>query len=239
MLANFSGMSFSDLNQSYSNLSMMATSSLSPQREQYQKPSEVYFLGERVVRPAIDNTYAVFSWVYAKMADIVSMATSSFQKVQAQTVQVSDASSKGELAERLAGTSGAPEESLRAIFEGAMRELEKIANTTFELPMKERVWEAVSKEKVKTLRETLLHEFCKQILGVFSDVEVGVMLAEHKRTGAIRGDTVLGATLSVQYQRSLELIIDTVVQKAISMIDVWIPEIVEAVRKEGIQLPET
>jgi hypothetical protein len=153
-----------------------------------------------------------------------------------QASQVTDIASKWELAQRMSAHAKVPEEALMSLFTGAMQGLEQITKTTFETSMKERVWDAVSKEKLKSLKEALMFEFCEKILGGFNEDQASEMLEEHKRTGFVE-NSIYSFHLQVAYALSRELISDAVVQKALSMRDVWIPEIVEAVRKEGIQIP--
>jgi hypothetical protein len=63
------------------------------------------------------------------------------------------------------------------------------------------------------------------------------MLEEHKRKGAVK-NMLYSSQLQVAFQLEQESIIDAVVKKANSMTKEWIPEIVDAVKKEGIELPD-
>ena len=154
-----------------------------------------------------------------------------------KSAQIMDVTSKWELAQRLSGHTKAPEQALKCVFKGAMQHLEVVANTKFETSMKERVWEKVSKEKLKTLKETFILEFCDKILGDFNDEAVNEMIEEHKLIGIIKF-SMNSIQLQTAYSLTQSSIIDTVVQKANSMIRDWIPEIVNAVKEEGIKLPE-
>jgi hypothetical protein len=153
------------------------------------------------------------------------------------SVKVERSPVKFELAERIAGHANAPKEALESIFEGAMKSLETISGTTFESSMKIRVWNAVSPDQLKILKEGFLFEFCNKILGEFNETQADEMLDEHKRTGIIR-NVSYSIPLKKAYQVYQDTIIDSVINKANSMIDNWIPIIVSAVRKEGINLPE-
>lgn len=154
-----------------------------------------------------------------------------------QAVQITDVTNKWELAQRISGHAEAPEQALQSVFKGAIQQLEKISKTKFENSMKDQVWNVVSKEKLKTLKETFILEFCEQILGSFSEDEASFMLEEHKRTGAVR-NIIYSSQIQIAFALSQSSIIEAVVKKANSMTTKWIPEIYEAVRKEGIQLPE-
>jgi len=157
--------------------------------------------------------------------------------LKVQTGQVQDITSKWELAQRMLGHAEAPEEALRCIFTGAMQQLEQIAKTKFEAPMKDRVWDKVSGDRLKTIKETFILQFCDKILGSFNEEDATAMLEEHKRTGAVK-TMRYSVPLQVAFQLSQSSIIDAVVQKANFMTDAWIPEIVNAVKSEGIELPE-
>lgn len=154
-----------------------------------------------------------------------------------QASQMSDITSKWELAQRMSGHAKAPEQALKSIFKGAMQKLEEVANTNFEVLMKERVWSTVSNENLKTLKKTFILEFCDKILGIFNEEQASEMLEEHKRTGFVK-NIIYSSQMQTAYALSQESIIDAVIKKANSMTDAWIPEIIEAVKKEGIELPE-
>ena len=62
------------------------------------------------------------------------------------------------------------------------------------------------------------------------------MLEEHKRTGIICSCTY-PLRIRLAYATNHSVIMDSVQIKAKSMNDNWIPEIVKAVREEGIELP--
>ncbi len=141
------------------------------------------------------------------------------------------------LAQRISGHAKAPEEALESIFLGAMQHLEKISKTTFDAPMKERVRNAVSAERLTGLKEVFILEFCEKILGDFDENDVSAMLEEHKRTGIITTQKY-SQQLQIAFALNQGIIIDAVVNKANSMKDALFPEIVEAVKKEGIKLPE-
>ena len=137
----------------------------------------------------------------------------------------------------MSGHANAPEQALRSVFLGAIKQLEEVAKTEFSSSMVEKVWDTVSKEKLKSLKESFILEFCDQILGSFEEAEVNAMLEEHKRTSVIR-NMKYSTQLQVAFGLSQQNILDAVVEKANSMTTGWIPQIVDAVKKEGIQLPE-
>jgi hypothetical protein len=159
--------------------------------------------------------------------------------MSSQTVgpAIADITSKWELAQRMAGQAEAPEEALRSVFTGAIQQLEAIAKTQFETPIKGRVWDKVSGDKLKLLKETLILDVCDKILGSFNEEEVVAMLEEHRRTGFIK-NMRYSAQVQVAFHFAQSSIINAVVEKAKSMTDDWIPKIVDAVRDEGIELPQ-
>jgi hypothetical protein len=155
----------------------------------------------------------------------------------AKVGQASDFTNKWELAQRISGHAKAPEQALQSVFTGAMENLEEISKTTFESSMKERVWSSVSEAKLKNLKEAFILEFCEKILGSFSNEEAGTMLEENKKLGAVK-NILYSSRLQVAFALQQKSIIEAVVKKADSMTEEWIPEIVAAVKKEGIKLPD-
>ncbi len=145
--------------------------------------------------------------------------------------------SKWELAQRISGHTTLPEQALESVFKGAMQQLEVVAHTKFESPMKERVWVAISGQRLRDIRETFMLEFCDQILGSFSEEEATEILEEHKRTGAVK-NIMHSARIQTAYALCQSSIVDAVVKKASSMSNGLVPELVAAVKREGIELPE-
>ncbi len=154
-----------------------------------------------------------------------------------QASLVIDITNKWELAQRLSGHAKAPEQALKYIFIGSMQQLEEIANSPFEESMKERVWSAVSNDKLKTLKETFMLAFCDKILGSFNEEQAAEMLEEHKSTGAVK-NIIYSSLIQSAYFLHQESISESICNKANSMTETWIPEIVEAVISEGIKLPK-
>lgn len=150
--------------------------------------------------------------------------------------QVSCLNSKWELAQRMSGHAKAPEQALKSIFNGAMLGIEEATNTTFEASTKERIWNAVSNEKLEMLKEHFMLDFCNKILGGFNEKQAGEMLEEHKKTGRVK-NIIYSGQIQTAYYFNQELIIKDIAEKASSMADAWVPEIIEAVKKEGVQLP--
>lgn len=142
------------------------------------------------------------------------------------------------MAQRISGQANAPEQALKSIFEGFMQKLEIVSKIKFEDSMKDRVWNAVSGEKLKTLKETLIFEFCEKILGDFNEDEAKEMLEEHKSTGAVK-NIRYSHHLQTAYELSRSSIIDAVTNKANSMTQEWRPEIAKAVEKEVIDFTKT
>lgn len=150
--------------------------------------------------------------------------------------KVTDISVKWELANRIAGGANVPKQALEAIFTGAMQALETAANVPFQPAMRTRVWEVISAEKLPILKETLLLAVCDNILGQFDDSQVEEMLAEHKATGFIKSPHYKVA-IGMAYDFQHEKIVQAVKLKAKLMSEEWVPEIIAAVKNEGIELP--
>ncbi len=138
-----------------------------------------------------------------------------------------------ELAKRIAGDATAPEDSLRSIYKGAFIRLEELLKTAPQSSVKERVWTIVSRERLPILKETLISAFCENILFAFEDKEISEMLEEHKRTGFVK-NSIYSGQIQVAYFLKKEIIINTVVEKANSMTDDFIPDIVAALQDEKL-----
>lgn len=148
-----------------------------------------------------------------------------------QVVQNTDISNKWELAQRLSDHAEAPEQALKSIFTRAMQCLEVVGKTTFETSMKERVWNTVSGEKLKTLKQMYIIEVCEKILRGFSNKEAAEMLEEHNRTGAVK-NLIYSSQLQMAFAYSKESIFNALVKRANAITKEWMPEIVSAVNKE-------
>ncbi len=144
---------------------------------------------------------------------------------------VEDITLKWELALRLSSEAKAPKEVLQAIFQGVMQQIEKKEGRKIEASIKVRVWEKVSKEKLKNLREVLIFEVCDKILSSFNNEIIRGMLEEHKKDEKI---ICYSSELQRAYNQSYSLVIDAVVEKATSMISPWVPEIIDALKEERI-----
>lgn len=151
---------------------------------------------------------------------------------------ITDVTSKWELAQRISGHARAPEQAVKSIFEEIMQQLEVQAQTKFEAPMKEKIWQATSSQRLRISKESFVLEFCDQILDSFSEEEAAAALTEHKTTGFVK-NILYKSRIQKAYALCCDSIIDSVVMKAKSMADGWLPEIVAAVTREGIKLPES
>lgn len=146
-------------------------------------------------------------------------------------------SNKWELAQLLLKNSKAPKQALESIFAGAILQIEAFAKTSFAPEMKERVWTVFSKDKLNILQDTLKTEFCHKILGSFNETETLEMVEEHKQHGAVMNQAYCWR-LQIANALHHEEVSRSVINKAGSMTDAWIQELIEAVKKEGVALPE-
>jgi hypothetical protein len=141
------------------------------------------------------------------------------------------------LAKKLLATTTLPKECFRGVFDRVMLELEGVAKTRFGESVKKRVWSIVSPEKVNTLREFYLLQFCEKILGGFRGEEVEKMLVEYERT-----NTINSLILSEQLRHAHDLYQDALTSslelKVNSLTKAWIAEIVKALEKEGFTFPK-
>lgn len=148
-----------------------------------------------------------------------------------ETERIPGITNKWVLAKCISGHAEAPEQALNAIFNGAMQQLELVTKTNFEASMKDRVWDKVSRERLKTLKDAFTLEFCDKILGPYDEEEAMAILEEHRRTGHV-------SCLQIGLFWYTSSIIESVVQKANSMKNDWLPEIISALKSEGIEIPE-
>lgn len=151
--------------------------------------------------------------------------------------QNTDVTNRWELAQYITSNAHAPEQALRSVFMDTIRKLEKTAAVTLPPSTQEKVWTAVSPERLKILKDTFVVELYNKILSIFKDSEINEMLESHKQTGIIRYE-IYSAHLPTAYTIYREDIVKTIVKKAESMPKEWIPEIIAVVKKEGFQLPE-
>jgi len=153
--------------------------------------------------------------------------------------RITFSSKKMELATRITGHSKAPKQSLECVFEGAILAIEEYSKTKFDSVLKERVWNKVSTERIKSLRETLLFNVCIKMFDAFKENEVDDMLEEHKRTGIIRSShfNTYAERIHEAYRLNHSSIEDSVAESAKSMEDDFVLEIDQALRDEGIELP--
>ncbi len=144
--------------------------------------------------------------------------------------QIEDVTAKLELAERIAGQDTLPKECLMSVFAGTMKALEKKADTSFKPDLKLRVWTKVSAARLVVIKEYFLMRFCDVILGSFPADIVEVFLKMHKQNGTTM-------VFEEEFQRRHDAIRDEVMEKVKSLHDLR-PEIVSALRAEGIKFPD-
>lgn len=142
-----------------------------------------------------------------------------------------DMSARLELAERISRGSNLPSELVKSFFKGVLIEYERLTNVSFAPAMKKRIWEIASPEPLKTLRKTLLLEFCKKILGSIDENDVREMLKEHKENGSIKNPKY-SVNLKSALISNKEAINNAVTEKALSILDQWTPVVFSAIAKE-------
>lgn len=187
------------------------------------KPKRLFSVKSTTIEPARSNKIKVSCLCLHTVASVV-IVNKIFQEQL-----------KFELAERIAGKSSVHEQALESVFVGVMSGIKETAKIEFEPSLKQRIWNKVSKSRLDSLKEFLLLKYCEKILGTFGNTELEEMLEEHKRTGYVKND-IYKAQLQIAYYFHHLHIIYAVVEKANSMTKDWIPEIVQAVREEGIVL---
>lgn len=152
-----------------------------------------------------------------------------------QTTSFCSNTNRWELAQRISGHAKTPEQALESIFKGIVQQLEESAEIKLETFTKDKIWSIVSNERLDVLKSTLINEFCEKILGDFNENQVGEMLEDHKT----KDFTQIGCysqKINKLYADNQESIIETVVTKANSFTNDLIPEIIEALKNEGIEL---
>lgn len=149
---------------------------------------------------------------------------------------------KWELAARLSADSDAPKDVLKAVFDGAIEVLENRLNMKLEPSVKQRVWNTVSKEKLKILEEILISNVCEKLLCSFKHKQIIKMLERHKIDNTVKNDYAnndySATVLQNAYQLNKESIVDALVEKSLLMAKDLIPEIAAELRNEGIELPD-
>jgi hypothetical protein len=136
-----------------------------------------------------------------------------------------------QLAIKICNISKAPEQALSAIFNGAISELENLTKREFEYPLKQRIWEVISERRLQELKETLLSEVYLQIQEDMSEEEVAENLNHQKNTVYI-----------VDIQRPISFpegsAKKAVLNKAKTMVEELIFDLIAELKKEGICFPK-
>ena len=149
--------------------------------------------------------------------------------------RVSDITNKWELAERLVGNTQGHELVLKKAFEGILEGLEKVTGNKFGTDLKEKVWRITSGKRLETIKETLILEFCNQILGTFTEKEAAEALLEHQKTGIIKHH-IYGPLIYKEYNRRRGSITKAVVTKTEALAGEWSSNIMKILKDEGIDL---
>ena len=140
-----------------------------------------------------------------------------------------------ELASRLAGPSPMPETALQLVFKGAIKGLEQVAKTPFQTEVKDRVWVVVSSGRVDNLKTAMIQAIYDYTLCNFNDQDIELMLSEHKSQGAVKNELYC-SRLCMAHFLNKNCVINSVTDKVKVIADEWVPEIVDALNKEGIPL---
>ncbi len=146
---------------------------------------------------------------------------------------LAQAPNKWKLAERMAGNANAPKQALEGIFTSIINNVEQKTNTKTDSAVREKIWNDVSSERLQILKNTMLETICDVILGGFGDREITEMLEEHTRTNRISNQIYM-KRIETSYYSNHEDITNSVSNKAHSMADDLVTEVVNAAKKEGI-----
>ena len=112
-----------------------------------------------------------------------------------------------DFAERLSAHARTPEQVLRVAFNAVMEGLETERKAKCDSAMSHRVWEAISKERLKTLKKTLIDAICVKMLLQFSDDQIKEYMQK---------DILAPEVLSV-YKEKQTFVVSSVIEKAKSM----------------------
>jgi len=152
-------------------------------------------------------------------------------------VQYNESSNQWKLALLLAGHNKMHEKCLKLTYQGMIQELELQMKMKLETGLVERVWSQISTTKLAELLVTFISAFCTEILGTFSEIQVSQMLSERKTLSAIKDDILKGAITTVVFLKK-EAVEEVVASKATAMTTSLADDMVSALRKEGINIPE-
>lgn len=151
-----------------------------------------------------------------------------------QSLQIQNIPNRWALAQSLNRDSKIPEESLRVIFEKTMDDLKSLSSKKFEPSLKERIWNKTSQYPLETLQNTFFLEFCSLILEDFKDDEVNTMLNKCKKTKTTK-TKALNTRLETARDKKIQLVVNSVIEKADSIKRNFVFQIIGALKKEGIK----
>ncbi len=142
-----------------------------------------------------------------------------------------------ELAERVLNRSKGVKEILTFIFNESIKLLEELAKTKFPTEIKNKVWEKGAPQRLQKLEELFITHFSQKVLGAFKESEIAEMLQEHKNKSFF-SNLIFGQRIEKFYTSHQEELQKTLTENATAILYDWMPEMMETIRNEGVQLPE-
>ncbi len=126
-----------------------------------------------------------------------------------------------------------PEICLKTVFDVALQKLKDLLNADIESSLEDRIWKLISQKKLPLLTETLITACCEHVLAEFEDKEINQMLEEFKTMGIVK-NLLLSLQLVEAYKLKREILISSVAERANSLSEDLIPEILIVLNKESI-----
>ncbi|MCB1112134.1 MAG: hypothetical protein H7A37_01575 [Chlamydiales bacterium] len=124
------------------------------------------------------------------------------------------------------------EEALRSTFDEIIQELEVVSGEYLNSSLKRIVWDKVSEKYSEILKKFFLQKICEKTLNQLSEEECEQIINtnDRKKIEALKN--------KFDFHFNYKEIIHLMQREAVAIEDDWISEIVNAVREEGIKLPE-
>lgn len=142
---------------------------------------------------------------------------------------------KWELAKRLSHQANIAEDTLRALFNGVMQEIEKERKNSYDTTLKTRIWNKISEEPVDILKRTFLAALCEKVLSRYTKEEIEQMLQDQNTIGIA---PLYEKKLAKDLAENRSSIIDQMVKKVEEIMDAFIDEIIEAIKGETNGIPK-
>lgn len=149
-------------------------------------------------------------------------------------MQIHELVNRYELSQHLLSETKIPTEAIQIIFTKIIKDKEINKDPNFTSSLCEKIWQAVSKERIITLKNSLVLAFCDKVLCHFNEDEVEEMLQDYKKKELTKSLTCRNRLHNL-YSFKHKEIMHSIFQEACSTINSFSLEIEKECEKEGIR----